>query len=119
MNLNIVGRHLHVTPAVRKYITNKVNKVTRYFKDVVTATVRLTPHHVERKKTCPMAEVTVHVKGPNAAKGKDIVVQTTDDNLYKAINDVFSALTRQVLKYKAVRLIPRRKKRESVTDIDV
>lgn len=119
MNLNIVGRHLHVTPAVRKYVVSKLNKVSKYFKNMVSATVRLTPDYTENKKIFPKAEVVLHVVSPDTHTGKDIVVQTTNDNLYKAINGVFYSLTRQVLKYKTARLIARRKKHPSVTGTDL
>jgi putative sigma-54 modulation protein len=87
MNLNIVGHHINITPAVRQHIASKLNHVFEHFKyeHVVTATARLTTNSTKSKAPHQKAEVIVHVAGKHAGKGKDIVVETTDTNLYKAI----------------------------------
>jgi ribosomal subunit interface protein len=47
MNLTISGHHLEVTPALRSYVTNKLDRVMRHFDQVVDVKVLLT---VEKQK---------------------------------------------------------------------
>ena len=89
MNLQITGHHLEVTPALREYVTTKLDKVTRHFDHVIDVNVVLA---VEKLKQT--AEVTVHVRG------KDIHVASEDSDLYAAIDALVDKLDRQILKYK-------------------
>ena len=47
MNLTISGHHLEVTPALRSYVTTKLDRITRHFDQVVDVKVLLT---VEKQK---------------------------------------------------------------------
>ena len=47
MNLTISGHHLEVTPALRTYVTGKLDRITRHFDQVVDVKVLLT---VEKQK---------------------------------------------------------------------
>ena len=42
MNLTISGHHLEVTPALRGYVTSKLDRITRHFDQVVDVKVLLT-----------------------------------------------------------------------------
>jgi putative sigma-54 modulation protein len=42
MNLTISGHHLEVTPALRSYVTSKLERITRHFDQVVDVKVLLT-----------------------------------------------------------------------------
>ncbi len=101
MNLNIVGHHINISPAVRQHIASKLNHIFEHFKYAVSATARLTTDCTKSKAPHQKAEVIVHVAGKHAGKGKDIVVETTDTNLYKAINRLTHRLYRQVMRYKS------------------
>ncbi|MEW6165791.1 MAG: ribosome-associated translation inhibitor RaiA [Pseudomonadota bacterium] len=89
MNLNITGHHVEVTPALREYVTGKVDKVIRHFDHVTSVHVILTVEKLVQK-----AEITLHVKG------KDIHADASDADLYAAIDMLIDKLDRQVLKYK-------------------
>lgn len=89
MNLNITGHHVEVTPAIRDYVSGKLDKVIRHFDNVTSVSVILTVEKLNQK-----AEVTVHVRG------KDIHVESTDADLYAAIDAMTDKLDRQVIKYK-------------------
>jgi len=89
MNLHITGHHLEVTPALRDYVTTKLEKVTRHFDHVIDVSVTLSVEKLKQK-----AEVTLHVRG------KDIFVESDDSDLYAAIDALVDKLDRQVLKYK-------------------
>lgn len=89
MNLNITGHHVELTPAIREYATQKLDRVIRHFDHVTNVHVILSVDKLAQK-----AEVTLHVKG------KDIYADATDANLYAAIDLVADKLDRQVLKHK-------------------
>src|SRR4051812_42509886 len=89
MNLNITGHHVEVTPAIRDYATNKLDRVIRHFDHVTSVHVILSVDKLIQK-----AEVTLHVKG------KDIYADATDANLYASIDLVADKLDRQVVKHK-------------------
>ena len=89
MNLNVSGHHLDVSPAIRTYVSGKLDRVTRHFDHVIDAHVILSVDKLQRK-----AEVTLHVRG------KDIHVESTNADLYAAIDLLVDKLDRQVLKYK-------------------
>ena len=89
MNLNITGHHVEVTPAIREYVSAKLDRVIRHFDNVTSVGVILSV--VLLRQT---AEVTVHVRG------KDIHVESEDSDMYAAIDTLTDKLDRQVLKYK-------------------
>jgi len=89
MNINITGHHIEVTPAIRDYVTGKLDRVIRHFDNVTSVHVVLSVQKLEQK-----AEVTLHVKG------KDIFADSQDTDLYAAIDVLADKLDRQVLKYK-------------------
>ena len=89
MNLNITGHHLEVTPAIREYVANKIDRVIRHFDHVTSVSVILTVEKLRQK-----AEVTLHVRG------KDIFSEAEDEDLYAAIDSLIDKLDRQVLKHK-------------------
>lgn len=89
MNLNITGHHVEVTPAIREYVTTKLDRVIRHFDNVTSVGVILSVEKLKQK-----AEVTVHVRG------KDIFVESEDNDMYAAIDSLVDKLDRQVQKYK-------------------
>ena len=92
MNLNLSGHHLEITPAIRSYISSKLERVMRHFDHVIDAHVILSVAKLQQK-----AEITLHVRG------KDIHCECRDADLYAAIDLLADKLDRQVLKYKAKR----------------
>jgi putative sigma-54 modulation protein len=89
MNLNITGHHVEVTPAIREYVTTKLDRVIRHFDNVTSVSVILSVEKLDQK-----AEVTLHVRG------KDIFVEAHDADMYAAIDAMTDKLDRQVQKYK-------------------
>lgn len=89
MNLKITGHHVEVTDAIRDYVNGKLDRVIRHFDNVTSVVVILSVEKLVQK-----AEVTLHVRG------KDIFVESTDSDLYAAIDSMTDKLDRQVLKYK-------------------
>ena len=94
MNLTISGHHLEVTPALREYVRNKLDRVTRHFDQVVEINVLLTVEKLKEKERRQRAEVTLRVKG------RDIFVEQSHEDLYAAIDQLMDKLDRQVCRHK-------------------
>ncbi len=90
MNVKITGHHVAVTPALRSYVEAKLERVVRHFDHVIDVTVILGVEKLKHR-----AEVTLHVRG------KDIFVETTQDDMYAAIDSLLDKLDRAVLKHKS------------------
>lgn len=89
MNLHLSGHHVEVTPAMRDYVTSKLSRVTRHFDHVIDVNVIVSVDKLKQK-----VEANVHMKG------KDIFVESTDEDMYAAIDALVDKLDRQILKHK-------------------
>lgn len=89
MNLTVNGHHLDVTPAIRDYLSSKLERVTRHFDDVIDVNVILSVEKLKQK-----IEANVHVRG------KDIFVQADDLDMYAAIDSLVDKLDRSVVRHK-------------------
>ena len=89
MNLQVSGHHLEITPALHDYVTGKLERITRHFDNVIDVSVILSVDKLNHK-----AEVTVHLAG------KDVYVESVDEDLYAAVDGLVDKLERQVQKYK-------------------
>ena len=89
MNLNITGHHLEITPAIRDYVRAKLERVTRHFDQVIDVNVILTVEKLAQK-----IEANIHVSG------KDIFAESSDNDMYAAIDALGDKLDRLVLKHK-------------------
>ena len=94
MNLTISGHHLEVTPALRGYVTSKLDRITRHFDQVVDVKVLLTIDNMKEKEKRQRAECNVHVKG------RDIFAECSHSDLYAAVDELTDKLDRQVSRYK-------------------
>ncbi|MGE5648625.1 ribosome hibernation-promoting factor, HPF/YfiA family [Noviherbaspirillum sp. UKPF54] len=94
MNLTITGQHLEVTPALRDYVTSKLERVVRHFDQIIDIAVTLGVEQLTEKEKRQRAEVNVRMKG-NA-----IHLDSFADDLYAAIDSLVDKLDRQVLKHK-------------------
>jgi putative sigma-54 modulation protein len=94
MNLTISGHHLEVTPALRGYVTTKLERISRHFDQVVDIKVLLTVDNLREKDLRQKAECNIHVKG------KDLFAESAHADLYAAVDDLADKLDRQVLRYK-------------------
>ena len=95
MNLHLTGHHVEITPAIRDYVTQKLEKIERHFDHVIDVTVVMTVEKLDQR-----IEANVHLSG------KDIHVQAHDGDMYAAIDGLIDKLDRQVLKHKE-RFAPR------------
>lgn len=89
MNLQISGRHLEITPAIHDYVTGKLDRVMRHFDNVIGVSAILSVDKLKQK-----AEVTVHLSG------KEIHVESVEEDLYAAVDGLVDKLDRQIQKHK-------------------
>ncbi|MDT3708053.1 MAG: ribosome-associated translation inhibitor RaiA [Thiobacillus sp.] len=89
MNLTISGHHLEVTPAIRNYVSDKLDRVKRHFDHVINVSVIL-----QVEKLVHKVEATLHVKG------HDFHAHSEDGNMYAAIDLLADKLDRQIVRHK-------------------
>jgi ribosome hibernation promoting factor len=89
MNLQLTGHQLEITPAIRSYVTSKLERITRHFDHVIDVTVILSVDKLQQR-----VEANVHVRG------RDIFCESVDADMYAAIDSLADKLDRQVLKHK-------------------
>lgn len=89
MELNIRGKNLEMTDALRSYVEKHTGKIQRYFDKPVKMNVLLRISNMT--KTC---EVTVYADG--------VILRGVEksDEMYKSIDLVFDKVERQIHKYK-------------------
>ncbi|OOG54833.1 ribosome-associated translation inhibitor RaiA [Polaromonas sp. C04] len=94
MNLTISGHHLEVTPALRSYVTTKLDRISRHFDQVVDVKVLLTVEKQKEKEGRQRAECNIHVKG------NDMFAESSHEDLYAAVDELVDKLDRQVVRHK-------------------
>lgn len=96
MNLQITGHHVQVTPAIREYVSSKMERVTKHFDHVIDVNVILSVVKLQQK-----IEATVHVRG------RDIFCESTEEDMYAAIDGLIDKLDRTIIKHKEKNLAHR------------
>jgi len=89
MNLNISGHHVDMTEALHDYVAAKMERVERHFDHVIDAQVVLEVEKLRHK-----AEVTMQIRGAT------LHAESTQDDMYAAIDSMVDKLDRQTLKHK-------------------
>ena len=89
MNLHLTGHHVEITPAIREYVTGKLERINRHFDHVIDVNVVMTVEKLDQK-----IEASVHLSG------KDIHCQSHDGDMYAAIDGLIDKLDRQVIRHK-------------------
>lgn len=89
MQINITGHHLEISPALRSYVSEKMQRIYRHFDDVISINVIL---NIEKLKND--AEATLHTAG------KSLFANASDSDMYAAIDSLVDKLDKQVRRYK-------------------
>ena len=89
MRIETHGQQLEVTPALREYVENKLQRIDRHFDQPIEIRVQLgvrkPDHH---------AEATLNVPG------RTLHADAAGENMYAAIDLLADKLDRQILKHK-------------------
>jgi putative sigma-54 modulation protein len=89
MQINITGHHVEITPAIRDYVNEKLERIQRHFENATDINVILTVEKLEQK-----AEATLHVSGAT------LHAHSVSEDMYAAIDSMVDKLDRQVRKHK-------------------
>jgi putative sigma-54 modulation protein len=89
MQITITGHHVEVSPALRTYVSEKMQRISRHFDHVISINVIL---NVEKHRND--AEATLHTAG------KSLFANSSDDDMYAAIDGLVDKLDKQVRRYK-------------------
>ena len=89
MQINLTGRHLDITDAMRSYVTNKFERLERHFDHMTNVHVILSIEKLRQK-----AEASFHLSG------HDVYADSEHEDMYAAIDTLVDKLDRQVLKHK-------------------
>lgn len=90
MQLTITGHHVEVTPALRAYATEKMQRLSKHFDQVVSVDVILNVEKLDQT-----AEATVN------AGGRKLFATETADDMYAAIDGLTDKMDRQVRRLKS------------------
>jgi putative sigma-54 modulation protein len=96
MNLHLTGQHLQITPAIRDYLELKLARITHHFDHVIDVNIIMSVEKLRQK-----VEASVHVRG------KDIFCESTDSDMYAAIDSMIDKLDRNIIKHKEKNLAQR------------
>ncbi len=91
MQIDITGHQLEITDAIREYVTDKLPRLEKHFDHIISAHVIL-----KVEKYIHTAECTLLVAG-----GRRLHAEDTNDDLYKAIDNMLDRLDRQVRRHKS------------------
>ncbi|BAZ93422.1 MAG: ribosome hibernation promoting factor [Gammaproteobacteria bacterium] len=89
MQIILTGHHVDITDALRDYVNSKMERLERHFDSVTDVHVVLSVEKLRQN-----AEATINVNG-----GK-IFADSTDEDMYAAIDALVDKLDRQVVKHK-------------------
>ncbi len=90
MQLTVTGHHIEITPALRSYVTSKMERLGRHFDRVTNLHVVLSVEKLRQK-----AEATLHASG-----GADLFANAEHEDMYAAIDALSDKLDRQIKKHK-------------------
>lgn len=105
MNLTVTGHHVDVTRSMRDYVTDKMERLQRRSDKVFGVHVILSVEKIRQK-----AEATIQVSGTK------LYADTTESDMYAAIDILTDKLDRQLVRYKE-KLKTHRRSKESITEI--
>lgn len=94
MNLLLTGQHVDITPALRRYVEEKLDRVIHHFDQIIDIAVILGVEATAEKDRRQRAEVNLRVKG------KVLHFDHYASDMYAAIDGLVDKLDRQVVKYK-------------------
>jgi putative sigma-54 modulation protein len=89
MQINITGHHVDVTPALRAYVTEKMQKIMRHSDQVISIRVILKVEKLQQ-----LAEATINVGG------RTLFANVSETDMYASIDGLVDKLDRQIRRRK-------------------
>lgn len=107
MNLTVTGHHVDITSSMRNYVNEKMERLQRRSNRVFGVHVILSVEKLRQK-----AEATIEVAG------KKLYADTTEPDMYAAIDLLTDKLDRQLVRHKEKLNTNRRSKDTLIVPID-
>ncbi|QKK07418.1 MAG: ribosome-associated translation inhibitor RaiA [Planctomycetota bacterium] len=94
MRIDVVGRNLEITPAIKDYAQSKADKFPKYFDGVqaTTITVSKDDHHTHGRFDVDMVI--------DVEKHSNFIAKAHDPDLYAAVDQAFAKAQRQLHDFK-------------------
>lgn len=89
MQVKLTGHHVDITPALKDYLHNKLDRIQRHFDNVTAVNCILTVEKLRHK-----AEAKI------AVSGGTLFADAVEDDMYAAIDGLVDKLDRQIKKHK-------------------
>ncbi len=89
MQNDLTGHHIDITPALRDYVNEKMDRIDRHFDNVTHCHVVLSVEKLRHK-----AEATINLSG------SDLHANAVQDDMYAAIDALVDKLDRQIKRHK-------------------
>lgn len=89
MQINLTGQHIDVTPALRDYVHGKFERLEHHFDHIIDAHVVLS-----------VVKETNHAEATLKVPGKSLFADSSEIDMYAAIDALSDKLDRQVRRYK-------------------
>lgn len=89
MQINLHGHHVDLTDPLKSYVSDKFTKLSRHFDHITSTQVTLSVEKNRQK-----AEATIRFSGG------EIFADSTEHDMYAAIDLLIDKLDRQILKHK-------------------
>jgi len=88
VKLEITGRHFDVTEALKDYLDEKISRLDKYARDIIHAHVIL-----QMEKRSAVVEANIRLKRFN------VNVKESNSDMYAAIDKLFEALRKQIVRH--------------------
>ncbi|HET7306732.1 MAG TPA: ribosome-associated translation inhibitor RaiA [Gammaproteobacteria bacterium] len=89
MEMSLTGHHVDISPSLRSYVDNKVERLERHFDHATDIHVILSVEKLRHK-----AEARMNLPG------NELFADAVDENMYAAIDELVDKLDRQVKTFK-------------------
>ncbi len=89
MQIILTGHHVEITDSMREYVEDKMERLERHFDGVTNVHVVLSVEKMRHK-----------AEGSLRANGNDLFADSTEEDMYAAIDSLVDKLDRQVKKHK-------------------
>lgn len=96
MNLNIRGHEIYLTDDIKKYATDKLDKLCHKYKTIIDIDLVLEENHNKMEKSAAVASALVKIAG------KDLAAKSGERTIYAAIDEVERKLDAQLRKEKGL-----------------
>ena len=89
MNITYTGHGVSVTPALKEFATQKLDKLHRHSEKISNIHVTFDVQHIDQ-----IAEASIIVKG------SELHAKASSEDMYSAIDSLIGKLDKQLIKYK-------------------